>query len=120
MTGYRAITRARKIVFWVSAVLFILTWPLLVLYAFGIVISPSVSTRSRSALGSTWTSLVSAATAAAPGRWGHAGGGGTPAGAARRRPAEAEWTLVRESVRKGKLELAEPDTRPRRSGPRGW
>lgn len=41
MTGYRAITRARKIVFWVSATLFVLSWPLLILYALGIVISPS-------------------------------------------------------------------------------
>ncbi len=41
MTGYRAITRARKIVFWISATLFVLTWPLLIFYALGIVISPS-------------------------------------------------------------------------------
>ena len=41
MTGYRAITRARKIVFWISTTLFVLTWPLLILYALGIVISPS-------------------------------------------------------------------------------
>lgn len=41
MTGYRAITRARKIVFWVAAVLFVFTWPLLIAYALGIVISPN-------------------------------------------------------------------------------
>lgn len=42
MTGYRAITRARKIVFWISTTLFVFTWPFLILYALGIVISPSV------------------------------------------------------------------------------
>lgn len=41
MTGYRAITRARKIVFWISATLFVVTWPMLVLFALGIVISPT-------------------------------------------------------------------------------
>lgn len=41
MTGYRAITRARKIVFWISAVLFVVTWPLLISYVLGIVISPT-------------------------------------------------------------------------------
>ena len=41
MTGYRAITRARKIVFWVAAAVFVLTWPLLISYALGIVISPT-------------------------------------------------------------------------------
>lgn len=41
MTGYRAITRARKIVFWIAAAIFVLTWPLLISYALGIVISPN-------------------------------------------------------------------------------
>ncbi len=41
MTGYRAITRARKIVFWIAAAIFVFTWPLLISYALGIVISPT-------------------------------------------------------------------------------
>lgn len=41
MTGYRAITRARKIIFWILAVLFVVTWPLLISYVLGIVISPN-------------------------------------------------------------------------------